>query len=63
MKTKYSLFHPASTKNNKKKIFKRTTTVLLKRDSAIKKENVTKFLGVLNGENLSWKQHINDIST
>ena len=26
---------------------------------AIERENVTKFLGVLVGENLPWKQHIN----
>ena len=29
----------------------------------IEKGNVTKFLGVLIDGNLSWKQHINDIST
>ena len=29
----------------------------------IERENVTKFLGVLTDENLSWKQHINDVST
>ena len=27
------------------------------------KENITKFLGVLIDENLSWKQYINDVST
>ena len=27
------------------------------------RENVTKFLGVLIDENLSWKQHINNVST
>ena len=27
------------------------------------RENVTKFLGVLIDENLSWKQQINDVST
>ena len=26
----------------------------------IKRENVTKFIGVLIDESLSWKQHIND---
>ena len=30
---------------------------------AIERENVTKFFGVLIDENLSWKQHINDVST
>ena len=29
----------------------------------IETENVTNFLGVLIDENLSWKQHINDVST
>ena len=29
----------------------------------IERQNVTKFLGVLNDENLSWKQYINNIST
>ena len=33
--------------------------------AAIDRENVTKFqfLGILIDENLSWKQHINDVST
>ena len=30
---------------------------------AIERENVTKLLGTLIDENLSWKQHINDVST
>ena len=29
----------------------------------IERENITKFLGVLIDENLSWKQHINHAST
>ena len=29
----------------------------------IERENVTKFLGVLIDKNLSWKQHIRDVST
>ena len=29
----------------------------------VERENVTKFLGILIDENLSWKQHINNIST
>ena len=29
----------------------------------IERENVTKFLGVLTDENLSWKQHINNAGT
>ena len=58
-KTKYSLFQPAS-----KKIFLRETTPSLKMDNIfIEKQNVTKFLGVLIDENLSWKQVINNAST
>ena len=58
-KTTYSLFHPAS-----KKRFLREPLPFLKSDNiAIERENVTKFLGVLIDENLSWKQHINDVST
>ena len=29
----------------------------------LERENVTKFLGVLIDENLSWEQHINNVST
>ena len=58
-KTKYSLFHPAS-----KRRFLREPIHFLKMDNIfIERENVTKFLGVLIDENLSWKQHINDVST
>ena len=58
-KTKYLLFHPAS-----KKRFLREPLPFLKMDNVvIERENVTKFLGVLIDENLSWKQHINDVST
>ena len=36
----------------------------LKKDKiVIERKNVTSFLGVLFDENLSWKQHINDVST
>ena len=50
-KTKYSLFHPAS-----KKIFLTEPLPFLKMVKiVIKTENVTKFLGVLIDENLSWK--------
>ena len=58
-KTKYSLFHPAS----KKKIFERTTNLFESGYIATKRDSATKFLSVLIGENLSWKQHINDVST
>ena len=58
-KTKYSLFHPAS-----KKRFLREPLPFLKMDNiAIERENVTKLLDVPIDENLSWKQHINDVST
>ena len=30
---------------------------------SIERENVTKFIGVNIDENLSWKQHINDVNT
>ena len=59
-KTKYSIFHPAS----KKKRFLRESLPFLKMDNiVIERGNVTKFLGVLIEENLSWKQHINNIRT
>ena len=58
-KTKHSLFHPAS-----KKIFLREPLPFLKMDNiVIETENVRKFLGVHIDENLSWKQHINVVST
>ena len=58
-KTIYSLFHPAS-----KKRFLREPLPFLKLDNiVIERENVTNILGVLIDENLSWKQHINDVST
>ena len=58
-KIKYSLFHPASQKR-----FLREPIPFLKMDNVfIERENVTKFLGVLIDENLSWKQHINIVST
>ena len=57
-KTKYSLFHPASI------FFLREPLPFLKIDNiTIESENVTKFLGVLIDGNLSWKNHINDVST
>ena len=31
-------------------------------NTAIERENVTKFLGVLIDENLSWKQHVKDVN-
>ena len=59
-KAKYSIFHPAS----KKKRFLRESLPYLKMDNiVIERENVTKFLAVLIEENLSWKQHINNVRT
>ena len=58
-KIKYSLFPPASQKR-----FLREPIPFLEMDNIfIERENVTKFLGVLIDENLSWKQHINIVST
>ena len=58
-KAKYSLFHPTS-----KKRFLREPLPFLKIDNiVIKRGNVTKFLGVLIDDNLSWKQHLNNAST
>ena len=58
-KTKYSLFHPAA----KKRFLKDPIPTLKMDNTAIDRENVTKFLGVLIDENLSWKPHINNVST
>ena len=58
-KTKYSLFHPAS----KKMVLKEPLPFLIMDNIVIERENVTKFLGVLIDENLSWKQYINDVSS
>ena len=47
-----------------RKRFLREPLPFLKMDIiVIERENVTKLLGVLIDENLSWKQHINDAST
>ena len=53
-KTKWSLFHPLS----KRQFLPQTLPNLLIEDIYIKREHVTKFLGVFIDENLSWKQHI-----
>ena len=58
-KTKYSLFHPAS----KKRSLREPLPFLKMHNIVIDRENVTKFLGVRIDENVSWKQHINDVST
>jgi len=58
-KTKWSLFHPTS----KKRFLPKVLPDLLIDGLKIERDKVTKFLGVFIDENLSWKHHINYIST
>ena len=58
-KTKWSLFHPLS----KRQFLPQTLPNLLIEDIYIKREHVTKCLGVFIDENLSWKQHIEILSS
>ena len=58
-KNKWSLFHPLS----KRQFLPQTLPNLLIEDIHIKREHVTKFLGVFIDENLSWKQHIDILSS
>ena len=58
-KTKWSLFHPLS----KRQFLPQTLPNLLIEDIHIKREHVTKFLGAFIDENLSWKQHIEILSS
>ena len=58
-KTKCSLFIPLSKRN----FLPQTLPNLLIEDIHIKREHVTKFLGVFIDENLSWKQHIEMLSS
>ena len=58
-KTKWSLFHPVS----KRQFLPQTLPNLVIEDIHIKREHVTKFLGVFIDENLSWKQHIEILSS
>ena len=53
-KTKWSLFHPLS----KTQFLPQTLPNLFIENIHIKREHVTKFLGVFIDENVSWKQHI-----
>ena len=57
-KTKWLLFHPLS----KKQSLPQTLPNLIE-NIHIRKEYVTKFLGVFFDENLSWKQHIDIVSS
>ena len=57
-KTKWLLFHPLS----KRQSLPQTLPNLLIENIHIKREYVTKFLGVFIDKNLFWKQHIDIIS-
>ena len=58
-KTKWLLFHSLS----KRQLLPQTSPNLLIENIHIKKEHVTKFLGLFIDENVSWKQHINIVSS
>ena len=58
-KTKFSLFHQI----NRKHIIPNDLPVLILDEIIIKREKITKFLGVHIDENLSWKYHIEYVST
>ena len=58
-KTKYSLFHST----RKRKDIPNTLPPLHIDNVPVKREFVTKFLGVYLDENISWKHHINIVST
>ena len=58
-KTKFSLFHP----NSKKRFVPADLPLLKIDDTRIIRDPITKFLGVLIDENLTWQPHISHIST
>ena len=58
-KTKCLLFHPLS----ERQLLPQSLSNLLIENIHIKREHVTKFLGVFNDENLSWKQQIDIVSS
>ena len=58
-KTKYSLFHSS---HQRKKIPEILPTLQIASNN-IERDTVTKFLGVLIDENLSWKPHINVVNS
>ena len=58
-KTKWLLFHPLS----KKQLLPQTLPSLIIKNIHIKREHITKFLGVFIDGNLSWKQHIHIVSS
>ena len=53
------IFHPTS----KKRFMPTKFPELFINDITLKRETVTKFLGVFIDENVTWKAHINTIST
>ena len=58
-KTKWLLFHLLS----ERQLLAQTLPNLLIENIHIKREHVTKFLGVFIDENLSWKQHVDIASS
>jgi len=58
-KTKWTLFHPL----NKKNTIPHLLPDLYIDNVIIKREKITKFLGIYIDENLTWKHHINIISS
>ena len=58
-KTKWFLFHPLS----KRQLLPQTLPNLLIENIHIKREHVTKFLGVFIDESLSWKQHVDIVTS
>ena len=57
-KTKYTIFH-----HKKKHVIPNDLPILQIENVVIKRENVTKFLGVLIDENLTWKAQIAKVSS
>ena len=58
-KTKWTIFHPTS----KKRFMPTKFPELFTDGITLKREIVTKFFGVFIDENVTWKPHINTIST
>ena len=58
-KTKFSLFHP---EHKKKNLCEKLPTLKID-NTEIKREKVTRFLGILIDENLTWKPHIESANT
>ena len=58
-KTKWTIFHLAS----KKRFMSTKVSRLFIDGITLERETVTKFLGIIIGENVTWKDHINTTST